>query len=307
MRKLFVILGLLCCALCHAQSDAAAYAARYERQVRNVGAAGVGVETILDRWESDFPDDPALMEARYKFYLAKSLSTTVVAKNTDKYLGNAPVLALKDSTGADIKYFEDNVFVDSLFARSQTAIDKAIALAPSELAYRIDKITSLMLYEKDSPDLATQELLKLTAYNANSKPSWVYYGLPVDEDTFVSTVQEYCFNFFKYGTPGSYEAFRTVSEAMLKLYPSDTDFMNNLGSYWLGYKQNNRKALKWDNKVLKLDPANYNAAKNCVVLARNSKDTKLEKKYLPALIEASPSESEKQAFRLRLEGLQSKK
>ena len=307
MRKAFVIIALLCCALCHAQTDATTHAARYERQVRIVGPSGVGVETILDRWEADFPDDPALLEARYKFYLAKSVSTTVVAKDAEKYLGNAPVITLKDSTGADVHYFEENIFVDSLFARSQTAIDRAVALAPQELAYRVDKITSLMLYEKDSPDLATQELLGIIAFNKNSKPSWTYYGMPVDDETFVSTVQEYCFNFFKHGTTSSYEAFRTVSEAMLKLYPSNTDFMNNMGSYWLVSKQNNSKALKWYNKVLKLDPSNYNAAKNCLLLARKSKNIKLEKKYLPLLIQNSPSESERMACEARLEGLQSKK
>ncbi len=307
MRKIFVIFGLLFCALCQAQTGAAEHASRYERQARAVGPAGLGVETILDRWEADFPDDPALMEARYKFWLAKSLTTTVAVKPTEKYLGNAPVVVLKDSTGADVRYFEENVFVDSLFARSQTAIDRAVALAPQELAYRVDKITSLMLYEKDSPDLATIELLSLIDYNKNSKPSWVYYGLPVDEDTFVATVQEYCFNFYKYGTPGSYEAFRTVSEAMLKSYPSNVEFMNNLGSYWLVYKQNPGKALKWYNKVLKLDPSNYNAAKNCVVLARKSKNTKLEKKYLPMLIQATSSETEKMTCQARLEALQTKK
>ena len=59
MKKTLTILCLLlCCFVSNAQNDAAAHAARYQRQVRNVGAAGVGVETLLDRWEADFPDDP---------------------------------------------------------------------------------------------------------------------------------------------------------------------------------------------------------------------------------------------------------
>lgn len=298
------MLALLSGAALFAQTPASEHAARYERQVRNVGAAGVGVETILDRWEAEWPDDPAMHEGRSKFWLAKSLTTNVVPKNQQKFLGAAPVLVLKDSLGRDVNYFEENNFVDSLFALSQKAVDKAIALAPAELAYRVDKITALMLYEKDSPDLATSELLKLISYNSSAHPSWTYYGMAVDESTFISTIQEYCFNFFKYATPGSYEAFKTVSEAMLKNYPSELSFMNNLGSYWLVYKRNSGKALKWYNKVLKKDPHDYNAANNCVILSRKDKNVKLEKKYLPYLIEASDSETEKAACRARLEALQ---
>ena len=307
MKKILILSALLVGAAAYAQTDAASYAARYERQVRNVGAAGVGVETILDRWEADFPDDPAVYDGRSKFYLAKSMSSSVVAKEGSKYLGADPLFSLKDSLGRDVNYFEERFFVDSLFALSQKAIDKAISLSPSELAYRVDKITALMLYEKGSPDLATQELLSLIAYNKSSAPEWTYYGAAVDEDTFVSTIQEYCFNFYRFATPPSYEALKTVSETMLKLYPSNAGFMNNLGSYWLVYKKNPSKALKWYNKVLKKYPRDYNAAKNCVVLARSEKNTKLEKKYLPYLIEATDSEMEKAASRARLEAISNKK
>lgn len=308
MKRIIAISAfLLLAAAAWAQTDAEAFKARYDRQVRMVGVAGVGVETILDRWAEAFPDDPDMLEGRYRFYLNKSVGSTVVARDRSRYLGKEPILSLQDSTGKDIFYFEDNVFVDSLFAASQSAIDKAIAIAPTELAYRVDKITALLLYEKDSPDMATQQLLQLIDYQKTAKPEWTYYGLAVDEDSFRQTIQEYCYNLFQFATPGSYEAFRTMSEAMLKLYPKDTGFMNNIGSYWLVYKQNNRQALKWYNKVLKIDPKDYSAAKNCVILARKEKDTKLEKKYLPYLIEATDSEAERASSQARLEGLGKKK
>lgn len=304
MKHIFSMAALLLsCALMYGQDDPAAFKSRYERQVRTVGAAGVGVETILDRWEAAFPDDPAMLEGRYNYFLAKARSTEVVPKDASRYLGAEPVLTLKDSTGRDVYYYQEDFYVDSLFARSQTAIDKAISLQPSELGYRVDKITALMLYEKGSPDLATAELLKLIQYNKTARPSWTYYGLAVDDDTFVATVQEYCFNFFRFATPGCYEAFRTVSEEMLKIYPKNTDFLSNVGSYWLVYKQKPRQALKWYNKVLKINPKDYTAAKNCVILARSEKNPKLEKKYLPLLMEASDSEAERASCRARLETL----
>lgn len=306
MKKMMTLAALLACAVCLAQTSADDYAARYQRQVRNAGAAGVGVETILDRWEADFPDDPAMFEGRSQYYLAKSLSTAVVPKDCQRFLGSDPVLVFKDTLGRDVRYFEENMFVDSLFALSQKAIDRAVALAPSELAYRVGKITGLMLYEKESPDLATRELLGLIDYHNTTHPAWTYYGVAVDDDTFVSTIQEYCYNLFKYATPGSFEAFKTVSETMLKAYPSNLGFMNNLGSYWLVYKGNYRQALKWYNKVLKKDPRDYNAAKNCVILARKQKSAKLEKKYLPYLIDATDSETERASSKARLEALQKK-
>ena len=308
MRKTLIsIVAALACVFASAQDDAAAFKARYERQVRNVGAAGVGVETILTRWEEAFPEDPAVMEGFYKFWFAKSLGSAVVTRDTRRYLGKDPMFSLRDSTGKERFYFEDNVFVDSLFALSQTYIDRAIATEPCELSYRVDKVTSLMLYEKESPDMATQELLKLIDFQRKSHPEWTYLGLAVDDATFVQTIQEYCHNFFQYATPGSYDAFKTVSEAMLKLYPKDTSFINNIGSYWLVYKQNPRKALQWYNKALKIDPKDYNAAKNCVILARKEKDSRLEKKYLPYLIAATDSDLERSACEARLESLTKKK
>ena len=47
------------------------------------------------------------------------------------------------------------------------------------------------------------------------------------------------------------------------------------------------------NKVLKKNPDDYATIKNCVLLARNDKNVKLEKKYLPMLIRVTPDETEK--------------
>lgn len=306
MKKALILAALFVAAAAYAKTPGETHKARYERQVRITGPAGVGVETILDRWEADCPDDPAMLEGRYRYCLNKALSTKVVPKDSGRWLGKEPVLTLKDSTGRDVNYFEENIFVDSLFARSQTAISRAISMEPSELAYRVDKITALILYEKDSPELATGELLSMIDYHRTSHPSWTYYGEAVDEATFISTVQEYCYNLFTYATPGSYEAFRKVSEAMLKQFPKNTEFMGNMGSYYLACEQSPRKALKWYNKVLKIDPKDYTAAKNCVILARKEKNVRLEKKYLPMLISATENEIERRGYEARLEALSKK-
>lgn len=55
-----------------------------------------------------------------------------------------------------------------------------------------------------------------------------------------------------------------------------------------------------------MEPGNYNAIKNSVLMARRQKSVKLEKKYLPLLMEISPDENERMAAKARLDALNSK-
>lgn len=284
---------LLCALPLSAQMTSEQYKASYDRQVRIVGATGVGVETILDRWAEAYPDDTDMLEGRFHYYFEKSRSTKAMIKPGDRYLGKKPVLTLPDSTGGSVNFFEEPFFVDSLFALSATAIDRAVAAKPDELSYRFKKIAALLEYEKESPDMAGAELLDLIELNRAQSPGWTYGGEKVDKDFFISAVQEYCYSFFNTATPSSYEMFRAVSERMCSYYPEETVFVSNLGTYWLIARKDDKKALKYYNKVLKAKPDDYSALKNCVLLARSSKNVKLEKKYLPALINACQSDTEK--------------
>ena len=72
-------------------------------------------------------------------------------------------------------------------------------------------------------------------------------------------------------------------------------------------KRDDKNALKYYNKVLKIKKDDITAIRNCVLLARNSKDTKLEKKYLPMLAQYAETETDKAAARARLEFLNGKK
>ena len=128
-----------------AQDDAAGIKAEYERQVRYVGADGPGVETIINRWEAAAPDDPEAAVARFNYWLAKAtVRTEVIVRPTKKYLGQNPVVTLKDSLGNDVNYFEDTVYDDAAFGEALKAVEKAISLAPGELNYRFYKITAVL-------------------------------------------------------------------------------------------------------------------------------------------------------------------
>ena len=116
-------------------------------------------------------------------------------------------------------------------------------------------------------------------------------------------MQEYCYTFFKFASPRCYEAFRELSEKMLRYEKDDPLYLNNLGSYYLVYKKDSKSALKYYNKVLKKHPDDLTALRNCVVLARHDKNAKLEKKYLPSLIKYTDNPTEKASAEARLSAL----
>ncbi|MBR5925593.1 MAG: hypothetical protein IKZ60_09025 [Bacteroidales bacterium] len=273
MKKI-VSIAFLCLCLAATAQTSAQFKEKYQRQVRSAGAAGVGVEYILDKWKAAFPEDCDMLEARYAYYLAKSRSDEIQVVNAEKYLGQKPVLSLKDSLGKKVNYFTVPVFNDSLFRISQKCIDKAIELAPNALDYRFDKITALAAYEKESPDMAATAMLDLIDYDASAKPAWTFQGQTVSRGDFESAVQEYCYLFYKTGSANSYESFRILSEKMLKANPKNVLFLNNMGAYWQVAKRDDKKAAKYYKKVLKLSPGDETATANLAIIERN----KLKKK-----------------------------
>lgn len=290
-----------------AQTSQADFKSRYETQTKRVGIDGLGVETLLDRWEKAFPDDIDMLVGKFNYYFSKSMSVEMVKKSQDRFLGERPTLSLKDSLGADVNYFQEIMYDDSLFALSAQAIDKAVKLSPDRLDLRFIKITSLIDYEKESPDMATLALSALIDYDGTNHPVWKYGEEPAGRDLFESGVQEYCASMYSIASPASYESFRTLSEKMLKYSPNSTLFLSNLGTYHFVVRKDNKTAMKYYNKVLKIEPDNYTAIKNSVLMARREKNVKQEKKYLPLLVKYGADEAEKLSAQARLEALNTKK
>ena len=280
---------------------------RYNNLAERVGPSGLGVETLLNQWEAAFPDDANLYRARFLLYLDQAHQVGYIRLDADRYLGAEPLLAYTDSLGVQSNIFEDISYEPTLFAQAEKSLGQAIRLQPLDLDLRLGKISALMGYEKESPEMATRELCGLVDYHYLSKPAWTYLGESVDEEVFIALIQDYCFSLFRLQTPTGFESFRIVSEKVLKYRPDDPLFLDNVGSYWLVGKHDSKKALKYYNKVLKSHPDDLTAIKNCILLARNEKDVKLEKKYLAMLAKYGPTEIDREGAQRRLDALETKK
>ena len=256
---------------------------KYERQVKAVGLSGVGVETILDSWGAADSSSVDYLAARYAFWFDKSHSLVVEAHDSPRYLGMEPMFELSDSSKSNtVWYYQVDSFDDELFGRALRYLDKAAAAMPAELEYRVWKVSALMLYEKESPDMTLGLILSLIDEDRSTGQKWLYQGEEQDRDFFDGLIQEFCWNLFNLGTPQAREAFLKVSEKMLSYDRKSPVFMANVGSYLMSVKEY-KKALKQFDKVLKLDPDNDTAIRNCVTIARILRDDKLKSRYTPML------------------------
>ncbi len=309
MKRILVILLSLATLTAMAQETFTQeeYLRRYKNLVARVGASGVGVETLLNRWAEAYPEDVQQMLARFSFCYSRCQTTRLEQKPVDRYLGREPILPMTDSLGNKCNYFEVTDFDEELYAQANLAIDQAIAAAPEHLDYRLVKLDAMMAFEQGNPDMTLQQLKALADYHFKQHPAWVYEGMgEVDNDQFKAFMQDYCVALFRLGTPGGSEAFKAFSEYLLTYCKDEPLYLNNLGSYYLT-KKDFKKAQKYFDQVLKKDPGNSTALKNCILMARSKKDLNLEKKYLAQMARNGETETDRASAQARLDALATKK
>ena len=304
MKKLlFPLLALLAAGPLLAQTPTEDYLRRYNNLVARVGVSGVGVEPLLDKWAADWPDDTNQLLARFYFCFDRCHSAQVIQLDQEKYLGREPILPLKDSLGVVHNYFEDTLYDDALYAASEQALDRILALHPERLDIRLLKISALTQYEKGSPDMALAALKSLVAKHYKEQPQWVYEGVEkVGDEEFCAFMQDYCAAIFRIGSDASAEAFKSLSEHLLKYSKNNPLFMNNIGSYWL-VKKDYKKAAKQYDAVVKKHPEDITAIRNGLLTARASKDTKMEKKYLTLMAKYGETEVDRMSAQAKLDAM----
>ena len=307
MKRYFLLILLALASLsAAAQEPKEEFARKYNNLVSRVGPAGLGVETLLDKWQAAWPDDPQQQVARFAFCFARCQSTAVIQLDKDRYLGREPIVPMTDSLGRKCNWFEDPVFDEALYAEANLAIDRAIGLDPWRLDYRMAKIDAMTAYEKGEPEMATQELKSLADKHFKEHPVWKYQGLgEVSEEQFKAFMQDYCAALFRLGTERSAECFKGLSEHLLQYCKDEPMYLDNLGSYYL-VKKEYKKALKYFDQVLKKHPDDQTALRNGLLLARAKQDVKLEKKYLAQLARYGESETDRKSAQVRLEALEKK-
>jgi len=291
-----------------AQTTQEDYIRRYNNLVNRVGPAGVGVETLLDKWAEEYPDDLQQLLARFSFWFNKCQTSNVIQLSQDRYLGREPLLAATDSLGRKNNWFEDIVYEDEPFGLALEALDKAVALQPLRLDLRLLRIDALTAFEKGSPDMALASLKALVDEHFKQHPAWTHESLEkVDDEVFKALMQDYCFTFFRLGTDSSAEAFKGLSEHILTYSKDDPLFLDNIGSYWMVSKKDYKKARKYYDQVLKKHPDDVTAIRNGMLLARTTKDLKLEKKYLAMMAKYGATDVDRASASARLEALNQKK
>jgi tetratricopeptide (TPR) repeat protein len=266
------------------------------------------VETLLDKWAEEYPDDEQQLLGRFSFWFTKAQTTNVIQLPQDRYLGREPLLPMTDSLGRKANYFEDTQYEDESFGMALEALDKAIAPHPEKLDLRLLRADALIAYEKGSPDMALASLKALADENYKQHPAWTHESVEkVDDEVFKAFMQDYCFTFFRLGTDSSAEAFKSLSEHMLTYCKDDPLFLDNIGSYWFVSKKEYKKAQKYYDQVLKKHPDDITAIRNGVLLARQKKDVKLEKKYLAMMAKYGETEVDRASAEARLQALNQKK
>ena len=301
MRKIYALAILMVVAIT-VSAQTTGYEQRYNLLVSKLGPAGVGVETVLDNWAKTDSTNIKLLTARFDYYFNKAQTAEVVKKSNSRYLGMKPLLTLKDSTGADVYYYQESFFNDEIYGQAIKAADKAIAFHPDNLDFRFMKANAYISYEKESPDMALAYLLDLASEGASGRHQWTFQSAKADEGFFEEAMQEYCFAFYSIGSKEAMQAFLSLSQVMHDLYPDNPGFLNNIGSYHMVSGQNYKEALKCYTKVLKKHPDDYTAIKNSMLAARKMKSVKLEKKYLQMVMKYGP-ESERKQAEIRLKSI----
>ncbi|MCQ2185897.1 MAG: tetratricopeptide repeat protein [Bacteroidales bacterium] len=263
MKKVYLILlSLLSLAAVASAQTTEDYQSRYNSLVNRVGYAGVGVDYLIAKWEKADPVDVNHMVARFNYYITRGRKDTVAVSFKPNYRGMEPVLSLQDSLGVRRYYYNVPSFNPEDFAAAVKSVNNAIAHDNNRLDLVILKTDSFVAREGDIPDQSKDLVLELADNTFARNYKWNWMGKEsVTEEEVLEEIQRYCFIFYNCDTPQAMEAFRQISEKIVKYNPKNVAFINNIGAYY-AYRQDLKKALGYYKKAQKIDPSDNISSMN---------------------------------------------
>lgn len=264
MKKLLTLFILGAACLYAGAQTTENFLKRYNVLVGRVGFAGVGVQTLLDSWGRADSTDINYMVARYNFYIDRAQKDTVVKNSLPRYLGMDPIMSLTDSTGRKLYYYQETLYDKGLFRKAMYYLDKAIEKNNVRFDLYDTKADILMGYGKADASESSAFIMKMIQRNYTGKTVWetAQVGHKVSVEEFENTIINYCYTFYKVGSPSTMEAFFNISSAMVKQKSANSAFLDNLGAYYLIRKKDYKKAAKMYRQALKMNPDDKIAIKN---------------------------------------------
>ena len=275
MKKIIIVIALVFAAFSVAYAqNAAEFLGRYNSLVKRVGYSGIGVETLIDKWEQADPSDVNQMVARFNFYFDKCRSAVTRIHPEPEYLGAKPAVTLKDSTGANVYYYTEYEYEKEMYDKAMQTLDEALAAGPERLDLCILKVEALMVYEKGKPVLSQEYLKSLVDGTLSGKMVWKDGERTLSKEDFLNEIQALCCEYFALGTPEACKAMKDVSQRVLKYSPRSVEFIDNLGAYCVKVEKNDKKAMKYYRKSLSIEPEDAVARQNVQLIERRMKSKK---------------------------------
>ena len=189
------------------------------------------LEKHLSTWEKAKPDDPELFIAFFNYYIYRN--------------SNDAMIFNKDESGKSLGTLSGKIFYNKPdVIKGISYLDQGLKLYPDRLDMHIGKINMLgeiEEYEKQKNHIiAVIDLMQ----TYNNKWLWLDGKKCNDCDTNLQDdIQKRIYIYFKLNTKKSYSYVKEISEKLIKRYPKNVWWYNDLASVYF-YDKDYQNALK---------------------------------------------------------------
>ena len=200
------------------------------------------VETTLEKWEKESPDNPELLIAYFNYYLHREMESVLTMGQMD-----------------DGRYglYDKQTFKDEDVKIGISYLDRALEKNPDRLDIHFGKCSSLIRSGKYEE--ATSAIINLLDISKKIKNNWKWTNnQPINENgetALFSGINDYCTMFFNY-FDSTKDYLNNIFSKIEKLYPNNIIGLNHSARFY-SQSGNNEKAIKQLKKAYNLDKTDY--------------------------------------------------